>query len=106
MDGSARVGRVNVRASNDVMARVADLVRCRRTASIAVADVACGDGERAVVLATLYGQIRVDGFDRDDGNIAVARRRAAAAEVDDRVRFELGHPRDLAPYDLVIGTET
>lgn len=74
-------------------------------ASARVLVVPSGDGRHALALAATYPAARVDGLDSDDGAIAAARREAARAGLDDRVRFELRHPLkpiSLAPYDVVI----
>lgn len=75
----------------------------RYTARVLV--VPSGDGRHALALAATYPAARVDGLDSDDGAIAAARREAARAGLDDRVRFELRDPLQaisLASYDVVI----
>jgi 2-polyprenyl-3-methyl-5-hydroxy-6-metoxy-1,4-benzoquinol methylase len=68
-----------------------------------VADVGCGHGISTILLAEAYPNSRFEGFDVHAESIAVARERAEAAGVADRVSFEIatadGFPgRD---YDLV-----
>lgn len=68
-----------------------------------VADVGCGHGASTIELAKAFPAARVTGFDYHEESILTARRRAAEAGVDDRVRFEVA-PADrfgAGPYDLV-----
>lgn len=58
-----------------------------------VADVGCGHGVAAILLARAYPQASVCGYDFHDRSIAVARRRAGQAGLSDRIRFE--------PFDAV-----
>ncbi|MGH3977806.1 MAG: class I SAM-dependent methyltransferase [Pseudonocardiaceae bacterium] len=61
-----------------------------------VADVGCGVGWSAIGIASGYPQATVDGFDIDGPSIELARRNAAEAGVDDRVRF---HHADAGTVD-------
>ena len=71
-----------------------------------VADLACGAGWSSLAIARAYPDVRVDGYDVDEASIDLARAHAAAAGLDERVRF---HVRDIAAsgepapggYDLV-----
>ncbi|UGS36250.1 class I SAM-dependent methyltransferase [Capillimicrobium parvum] len=68
-----------------------------------VADVGCGHGASTILMAQTYPDATVTGFDYHDGSIAVARERARAAGVADRVTFEVA-PASTYPgggYDLV-----
>jgi 2-polyprenyl-3-methyl-5-hydroxy-6-metoxy-1,4-benzoquinol methylase len=68
-----------------------------------VADVGCGHGVSAILMAQAYPEATVEGFDSHDGSIAEARRLAAEAGVDDRVTFSTT-AADNVPgegYDLV-----
>jgi SAM-dependent methyltransferase len=68
-----------------------------------VADVGCGHGVSSIVIAQGYPAAEVIGFDYHDESIAEARRRAEAAGLSDRVRFEVA-AADAFPgagYDLV-----
>lgn len=67
-----------------------------------VADVGCGHGATALILAAAYPASQVTGFDGHPASIEAARKRAADAGVTDRVRFEVG-TADAFPgqYDLV-----
>ena len=68
-----------------------------------VADVGCGHGASAIVIAQGYPQATVHGTDAHDGSIAEARRQASEAGVDDRVSFATEPADAIAPegYDLV-----
>ncbi len=70
-----------------------------------VADVACGTGWSSIALARAYPSIVVDGYDLDERSIALARANAAAAGLDDRVRFAVRDAAQLGAadggYDLV-----
>ncbi len=73
-----------------------------------VADVGCGQGWSAVAIAEAYLDVHVDGFDLDPASIADARRYAAEAGVDGRVRFVEADADALAAhgaYDLVLVLE-
>ena len=68
-----------------------------------VADVGCGHGASTVVMAQAYPASRFHGFDFHDRSVEVARRRAEAAGVQDRLTFEVA-PATAFPgegYDLV-----
>jgi len=60
-----------------------------------VADVGCGHGAAAILLARAYPQAAVHGYDFHDRSVAVARQRAAAAGLAGRIRFETA---DAASY--------
>jgi SAM-dependent methyltransferase len=68
-----------------------------------VADVGCGHGASAIIIAEGYPQARVDGSDLHDGSIEEARRLAADAGVSDRVSFSVAPAEALSGgnYDLV-----
>jgi SAM-dependent methyltransferase len=68
-----------------------------------VADVGCGHGASSIVIAEAYPLAEVTGFDYHEESIDEARRRAEAAGLSDRVRFEVA-AADAFPgagYDLV-----
>src|SRR4051794_8112125 len=78
---------------------VADKLR----AGASVADVGCGHGFSTILLAQAFPASSFVGYDTHAPSIEVARRRAAEAGVDDRVRFEIAGA-DAYPgrgYDLV-----
>ena len=60
-----------------------------------VADVGCGHGVAAILLARAYPQASVHGYDFHDRSIQVARQRADQAGLGDRIRFE---PLDATSY--------
>ena len=68
----------------------------------AVADVGCGHGASAVVIAQAYPNSSVNGFDNHGPSIETARQRAREAGVDDRVSFRVadatGYP---GTYELI-----
>ena len=67
-----------------------------------IADVGCGHGASTILLAEAYPAATVIGFDADSGSIQAARRRAAAAGMSDRVRFETASATTFdGTYDLV-----
>ncbi|MDN5933200.1 MAG: class I SAM-dependent methyltransferase, partial [Pseudonocardia sp.] len=73
-----------------------------------VADVGCGHGASTIMLAAAYPAATVLGYDAHPASIEVARKRAAAAGVADRARFEVadaaGYPA--SGYDLVCLLDT
>jgi len=70
-----------------------------------VADVGCGHGASAIVLAQAFPQARIVGLDPHPGSIEAARKAAVEAGVSERVQFEVGTAQDFpvsgAGYDLV-----
>lgn len=67
-----------------------------------VADVGCGHGASAVVLATTFPNARVTGFDFHPPSIDTARVRAEEAGVGDRASFEVADARGYGgSYDLI-----
>jgi SAM-dependent methyltransferase len=70
---------------------------------IRVADVGCGHGASTVLMARAFPRSTFTGSDYHGGSIDVARKRAAEAGVDDRVRFETAGAQSFSggPYDLV-----
>jgi 2-polyprenyl-3-methyl-5-hydroxy-6-metoxy-1,4-benzoquinol methylase len=68
-----------------------------------VADVGTGHGMPLILLAQAYPNATFDGYDDHPASIEVARRRAAEAGVEDRVRFQVAAASELpaAGYDLV-----
>ncbi len=78
---------------------VADKLR----AGASVADVGCGLGASAVIMAQAFEHSTFAGFDSHEPSIAAARAAAAKAGVHERVRFEVATAKDLPAqgYDLV-----
>jgi SAM-dependent methyltransferase len=67
-----------------------------------VADVGCGHGASAVVMASAYPRSRVFGFDSHAPSIATSRERAAQAGVADRTEFTVASATGYAgEYDLI-----
>ncbi len=70
-----------------------------------VADVGCGHGASAILMAQAFPKSTFVGIDSHEASIIVARERARQAGVADRVRFEMGTAQVLAgrseKYDLV-----
>jgi 2-polyprenyl-3-methyl-5-hydroxy-6-metoxy-1,4-benzoquinol methylase len=60
-----------------------------------VADVGCGHGAAAILLARAWPQASVHGYDFHDRSVTVARQRAAQAGLGDRIQFE---PLDAVSY--------
>ncbi|MEU4420882.1 class I SAM-dependent methyltransferase [Actinoplanes sp. NPDC024001] len=75
--------------------------RLRRGAT--VADVGCGHGASTILMAQAYPRSSFTGSDYHPESIATARERAAAADVQDRVRFEVRSATGVTGtgYDLV-----
>ena len=80
-----------------------DGVAARLTAGATVADVGCGHGATTILMAQAFPASVFLGTDYHEGSVRVARRRAAAAGVAGRVRFEAADASELAvgTYDLV-----
>jgi 2-polyprenyl-3-methyl-5-hydroxy-6-metoxy-1,4-benzoquinol methylase len=68
-----------------------------------IADIGCGQGASAIIMAEAFPASRVHGSDYHDGSIAEARRLAAEAGVSDRATFAVEPAEALAGagYDLV-----
>lgn len=71
--------------------------------SALVADVGCGHGHSTVLMAKAYPKSRFWGFDTHEESIAIARKVAHAAGVEDRVSFSVAKADAYArrAYDLV-----
>lgn len=68
-----------------------------------VADIGCGHGASTILMAQAYPNSSFVGYDYHADSIAAARKRAAAAGVADRVRFETASATSYnsAGYDLI-----
>ncbi len=75
----------------------------RLNAGGAAADVGCGGGRAAILMAKAFPRSRVFGFDLHADSIERARRNAQEAGVADRVTFEVANGTHLPPgkFDLV-----
>jgi SAM-dependent methyltransferase len=85
------------------------VTRLERAPESRVADIGCGQGWGSLGIARAFPNARVDGFDLDRASIADARRHAAEAGLEGRVRFVEGDAAGVAregPYDLVLILET
>src|SRR5207248_600733 len=71
-----------------------DGVDARLRAGATVADIGCGLGASAVLVATAYPNATVHASDYHEGSIELARKRAADAGVADRVSFEVARAQD------------
>jgi SAM-dependent methyltransferase len=80
-----------------------DGVEAKLRAGARVADVGCGHGLATILLAQAYPRSTFAGFDAHAESIDVARARAAAEGVGDRVRFEIAGAADFPgeDYDLI-----
>lgn len=69
-----------------------------------IADVGCGQGWSSLALARAFPNAWVDGIDADAASIEDARRHAAEAGLDGRLRFRCEDAAKLAdgPYDLIV----
>ena len=69
---------------------------------IEVADVGCGHGISTILMAQAYPKSHFVGYDYHEASIQVARDRAKAAGVEDRVKFKVAKAQDFhGTYDLV-----
>lgn len=79
-----------------------DGVEDKLRAGARVADVGCGHGASAVVIAEAYPATSIVGFDSHRESIETARNRAADAECTDQVRFEVADATSYpGTYDLI-----
>jgi len=103
-EGTERVFRPNY-ATNLVNSWIPALdgVEDRLQKGARVADVGCGHGSSTILMAQAYPNSEFYGFDYHASSIEVARMRAKAAGVSDRVKFEVAAATDFpgGDYDLV-----
>jgi len=80
-----------------------DGVVAKLEAGAKVADVGCGIGASTIIMAKAYPASTFVGFDSHAGSIELARQRARAAGVADRVTFEVASATDFpgTGYDLI-----
>ena len=79
-----------------------DGVDAKLAAGARVADVGCGHGASAVVMAQAYPASRIAGFDSHAPSVDTARKRAADAGVGDRTSFEVADAKGYqGTFDLI-----
>ncbi|MFI6094708.1 class I SAM-dependent methyltransferase [Lentzea sp. NPDC051213] len=80
-----------------------DGVAAKLGAGAKVADVGCGHGASTILMARAFPNSTFTGSDYHPESIEIARERAAAAGVGDRVTFEVASAKDFSgtDYDLV-----
>lgn len=78
-------------------------VDARLRAGATVADIGCGHGASTILMAQHYPRAYLIGFDTHEASVVEARRRAEAAGVAGRCRFEVASAKDFPgrDYDLV-----
>ena len=69
--------------------RVPGLADRLATAPARVAEIGCGEGWAAIAIAQAWPNVEVHGFDNDEASIAAARKHAAGAGINGRLRFEV-----------------
>jgi SAM-dependent methyltransferase len=74
-------------------------VEDRLRAGTRVADIGCGHGASTLVMAQHYPNSEFVGFDYHEASIEAARRAAARAGLDGRVRFEVASAKDFPGRD-------
>jgi SAM-dependent methyltransferase len=93
--------------ATEYLPSVPDL-HARLQAGARVADIAAGVGWAAIAIARAYPSVQVEGYDLDEGAIDRARRNAAEAGLEDRVRFEVSDAANIGVedrYDLAVVVE-
>jgi SAM-dependent methyltransferase len=75
----------------------------RLSSGAAVADIGCGYGAPTIAMGRAFPASTFTGFDVDDASVARARKAALAANVAERVSFEVAAAAEVpgGPYDLV-----
>jgi ubiquinone/menaquinone biosynthesis C-methylase UbiE len=69
---------------------------------IGVADMGCGHGVSTILMAKAYPNSRFTGYDAHEGSIRVAREKARAAGLEDRVQFKVGKAEEFpGTYDFI-----
>lgn len=78
-------------------------VEAKLKAGAKVADVGCGLGASTILMAQAYPNSTFIGYDYHDGSIEMARQRAIAEGLGERVRFEVASAKDYpgTDYDFV-----
>jgi SAM-dependent methyltransferase len=75
-------------------------VQAKLEAGGRVADVGCGHGTTAILLAQAFPRATIVGIDAHPASVETARRRALSAGVDDRVQFECAGADEYAGRDF------
>src|SRR5690606_19797300 len=80
-----------------------DGVQAKLAAGARVADVGCGHGASTILMAQAFPASTFTGFDYHAESVAEARRRARAAGVESRCRFEIATAKDFpgTGFDLI-----
>jgi len=80
-----------------------DGVEEKLRAGASVADVGCGHGASTILMARAFPNSKFIGFDYHQQSIDWARKAAAEADIDDRVRFEVAKAKEYpgSDYDFV-----
>ena len=79
-----------------------DGVAAKLEAGATVADVGCGHGASAIVLAQAYPNARITGFDFHEASIDTARKRAAEAGVTEATTFEVADAKSYpGTFDVI-----
>ena len=79
-----------------------DGVAAKLDAGATVADVGCGHGASAIVLAQAYPNAHIHGFDFHEPSITTARERAEEAGVSNQTTFEVADAKGYSgSYDLI-----
>src|SRR5258707_3154433 len=76
-----------------------DGVEAKLKAGARVADIGCGHGASTLLMANAYPNSRFFGFDYHAPSIEIARKKAAAAGVSDRVNFEVAPSKTVPGKD-------
>jgi 2-polyprenyl-3-methyl-5-hydroxy-6-metoxy-1,4-benzoquinol methylase len=94
--------RTGYRADLPAWVAALDGVAARLEAGATVADIGCGHGASAVVLASAFPKARITGFDFHDSSIDTARKRAEEAGVAGATTFEVADAKSYpGTYDLI-----
>ena len=94
--------RIGYRAELPSWVDALDGVAAKLDAGATVADIGCGHGASAVVLAQAYPHAHIHGFDFHEPSITTARQRADEAGVSNHTTFEVADAKSYSgSYDLI-----
>ena len=100
--GTEWLFRTGYRAELPTWIAALDGVQERLERGGSIADIGCGHGAAAIVLASTYPNARLHGFDFHQPSIDTARLRAVESEVADRAEFSLADAKSYpGTYDLI-----